>query len=131
VATAVVVGAALIDAGRVLAARRRAPAALAGRWELPGGKVEAGETETAALIRECHEELAVDIVVGERVGPDLPIDDARVFRAYVGRIVAGTLVAHEHDELRWLGPDGLDAIDWLPADLPLLPFLRVALEKAR
>ncbi|MET9965659.1 NUDIX domain-containing protein, partial [Streptomyces sp. NPDC006356] len=56
----IVVGAALLAGGRLLAARRSAPEELAGRWELPGGKVEPGEAPEAALVRELREELGVD-----------------------------------------------------------------------
>lgn len=64
----VVVGAALFDdGGRLLAARRSAPPELAGRWELPGGKVEPGERPDAALVRELREELGVDAETVERV----------------------------------------------------------------
>src|SRR5215467_10554281 len=53
-----VVGAAIIARGRLLAAQRADPPELAGGWELPGGKVEPGESDQEALVRECHEELA-------------------------------------------------------------------------
>lgn len=63
----VVVGAALLDGGRLLAARRSAPEELAGRWELPGGKVERGEAPEAALVRELREELGIAAEPVERV----------------------------------------------------------------
>ncbi|WP_425569087.1 NUDIX domain-containing protein [Nonomuraea salmonea] len=54
--------------GRVLAAQRAEPAALAGGWEFPGGKVDPGESDEAALVRECREEIGVEVAVGRRVG---------------------------------------------------------------
>ncbi|MET0865989.1 MAG: NUDIX domain-containing protein, partial [Nakamurella sp.] len=63
----VVVAGAIIEDGRVLAARRTHPPELAGKWERPGGKVRPGESEAAALTRELAEELAVDVVVGDRI----------------------------------------------------------------
>jgi 8-oxo-dGTP diphosphatase len=124
----VVVAAAIVQAGpspRVLAAQRGYPAALAGRWELPGGKVEPDETEVAALIRECREELGVTIEVGERVGADLPaVDPSMALRVWWARIVSGKLHAHQHSALRWLAAGELDDVDWLPADRPLVALLR-------
>ncbi|HZB51685.1 MAG TPA: (deoxy)nucleoside triphosphate pyrophosphohydrolase [Mycobacteriales bacterium] len=116
----VVVGAALLDGtGRVLAARRRRPAG----WELPGGKVEPGESEPAALARECREELGVTVEIGERVGPDVPVGGGWTLRAWTGRIVAGTPVAYEHAELRWVPRAELPALDWLPGDRPVIAAL--------
>ena len=68
-----VVGAAVVRDGRVLACRRTAPPAAAGRWEFPGGKVEPGESPDAALVRELHEELGVGATVTawlDRLGRD-------------------------------------------------------------
>ena len=120
------VGAALLDGeGRVLAAQRAAPPELAGRWEFPGGKVEPGESETAALVRECREELGVEVELDARLGEDLPVElGGAVLRVWTGRIVAGTPAATEHAALRWLDPAELDEVDWLPADRPLLDALR-------
>ena len=56
----VVVAAAIVRDGRVLAARRTQPANVAGRWELPGGKVDPGETPEQALVRELREELGIE-----------------------------------------------------------------------
>ena len=64
-----VVGAAILDDGRVLAARRTSPAAAAGRWEFPGGKVEAGEAPDEALVREIAEELGCGIEVSSWLDP--------------------------------------------------------------
>jgi len=124
----VVVGAALLAGGRVLAAERSYPPARAGRWEFPGGKVGAGETERAALVRECREELGVDVRVGERLGDDLPTaDGGAVLRVYAAELVAGEPVAREHRSLRWLGSAELGDVPWLAADRPLLAPLRTLL----
>ncbi len=64
----VVVGAAIVRDGRLLAARRTEPPGLAGGWELPGGKVEPGETDREALLREIREELGVDVVLHDGSG---------------------------------------------------------------
>ena len=122
-----VVGAALLRDGRVLASRRTDPPRLAGLWEFPGGKVEAGETDEQALVRELREELGIEAAVGERLGPDLPIGETAVLRVYVCRIVAGEPVLVDHDEHRWLAADELEDVPWIEVDLPLLPALRSVL----
>jgi 8-oxo-dGTP diphosphatase len=121
----VIVGAAVVRAGRVLAGRRAAPAAAAGRWEFPGGKVEPGETELDALVRECDEELGVLVEVGDRVGGDVPMVSGAVLRLYLARLADPTdePEAREHTELRWLAADELFSVDWLPADAPLAAML--------
>jgi 8-oxo-dGTP diphosphatase len=125
----IVVGAALVRDGRVLAARRTRPASAAGRWELPGGAVEPGEDEATALARELREELALEGVgVGERVGPEVALPGERVLRIRLCR-AAGDPTALEHDALRWLGPDELDGIDWLDADRAVLPALAAVLRR--
>jgi 8-oxo-dGTP diphosphatase len=117
----VVVGAAVRDAaGRVLAARRETPPG----WEFPGGKVEPGESEREALARELHEELGVAAEIGGRVGPDVPMGDW-VLRVYDARADREP-VRLEHAELRWLAPDELGSVDWLPADLPVVAALSTA-----
>jgi 8-oxo-dGTP diphosphatase len=116
----VVVGAVLRDAaGRVLAARRERPAG----WELPGGKVEPGETEPAALVRELREELGVTVEVGDRIGRDVPIGPDLLLRAWTAVLSDGEPAALEHAELRWLAPDELDTVRWLPADRPIVAAL--------
>jgi len=121
----VVVGAAIIDCGRLLAARRTEPPALAGGWEFPGGKVEPGESDEQALIRECREELGVDIGLRERVGGDWPLMPGVALRVWLADLVSGTPEPIEdHDAVRWLAPHELFDVAWLPADLPVVEAVR-------
>ncbi|SCL41088.1 8-oxo-dGTP diphosphatase [Micromonospora pallida] len=128
-----VVGAAIVAGGRVLACARSAPPEVAGRWEFPGGKVEPGESETAALVRECAEELAVRVEIGDRVGRDVRMAHGRsVLRVYAARLVGGDQPqALEHAALRWLSADELDTVEWLPADVPIVAALRPLLGAPR
>jgi 8-oxo-dGTP diphosphatase len=121
----VIVGAAIIYQGRVLACARADPPELAGRWEFPGGKVERGETEVEALVRECDEELGVLVEVGDRIGRDVPLGHSgAVLRVYAARLADGGLPqALEHSELRWLAADELNSVVWLPADAPIVAAL--------
>jgi 8-oxo-dGTP diphosphatase len=117
----VVVGGVVTDAaGRVLAARRVRPDG----WEFPGGKVEPGETDEQALARELREELGVEVEVGDRVGPEVLLGGDMLLRTFTARLTAGDPVAHEHAELRWLTPDQLDTVAWLPADRTVVTALR-------
>ena len=122
-----VVGAALVRDGRVLASRRTEPPRLAGMWEFPGGKVEDGESDEQALLRELREELEVEASVGVRLGGDLLIGDTAVLRVYLCRLVSGEPALVDHDEHRWLAHHELDDVAWLPVDLPLLDELRILL----
>jgi 8-oxo-dGTP diphosphatase len=122
----VIVGAAIIAQGRVLACERSDPPDVAGRWEFPGGKVEHGESEVEALIRECDEELGVLVEVGDRVGADVRLAHGRaLLKVYAARLAGPAQPqALEHRELRWLGVDELDSVVWLPADAPIVAALR-------
>jgi 8-oxo-dGTP diphosphatase len=115
----VVVGAALLSDGRLLAARRSAPPELAGRWELPGGKVEPGETPEEALVRELREELGVTAEPAGRVPGEWPLKPGFVLHVWTARLRAGTPEPLEdHDELRWLTPGQIWDVDWLDQDVP-------------
>ncbi|MEU2611581.1 (deoxy)nucleoside triphosphate pyrophosphohydrolase [Micromonospora sp. NPDC007271] len=128
----VIVGAAIIADDRVLACARSAPPEVAGRWEFPGGKVEPGEAETAALVRECAEELGVRVEIGTRVGRDVRMAHGRsVLRVYTARLLHGDQPkALEHSELRWLSAAELDSVPWLPADAPIVAALRPLLAES-
>jgi 8-oxo-dGTP diphosphatase len=121
---AVVVGAAVLRDARLLAARRTAPPELAGRWELPGGKVEPGERRTDALERELREELGCDVEVTGWLSGEAPIGDSHVLQVATAVLVRGEPHPHDHDQVRWLGADELDDVDWLEPDRPFLPELR-------
>ncbi|CAM2949818.1 (deoxy)nucleoside triphosphate pyrophosphohydrolase [Skermania piniformis] len=123
----VVVAAAIVAGNRLLLGRRGDPAEMAGRWELPGGKVRPGEDPSTALCRELDEELGVQARVGDRIGDDVPVGTEYVLRAYRADIVAGTPVARAHTELRWVDAAELAAVDLLDADRVWLTDLRALL----
>ena len=123
-------GAAIIHRGRVLAARRTAPATARGLWEFPGGKVEPGEDPDAAIVREVREELGCGIRVVGRLDGVEQIKTAYTLRVAVAELVEGEPVPHEHDALRWLRAEELGLVRWLDPDLPFLPQLRARLETA-
>lgn len=117
-------GVAILDEGRVLAARRAHPPALAGFWELPGGKLEPGESVEAAAVREIHEELGCAVDVTEVLDGSSPIGHDLALRVVLARLVEGDPVPHEHDAVRWLRADELDEVTWVEADVPFLDPLR-------
>ncbi|GLZ08953.1 DNA mismatch repair protein MutT [Actinomadura sp. NBRC 104412] len=119
-----VVGAAIIAGGRLLAAQRAEPEELAGGWEFPGGKVDPGESDEDALLRECAEELGIRIALTARIGADWPLSLGGVLRVWTAAIVEGEPRPLEHLALRWLGPDDLYSVDWLPGDLPVVGAVR-------
>lgn len=119
----------------MLAARRSAPEKLAGRWELPGGKVEPGEAPEAALHRELAEELGVRVRVGPILaaadGGDWPILDGLAMRVWLAELISAGGEAssplapqplpqplQDHDEVRWLKAEDMLDVDWLAPDIP-------------
>ncbi len=118
------VAAALVRDGRVLACRRTGPPAAAGRWELPGGKVEPGESRDDALVREVREELGVDVEVTGWLDGAAPIGETHELRVATCAVRSWAPYPTEHDRLRWLAAHELDDVDWLEPDRPFLDRLR-------
>jgi 8-oxo-dGTP diphosphatase len=119
-----VAGAAIVRHGRLLAARRTRPPGLAGSWELPGGKVQAGESAADAVVREVREELGCDIAVRRRLDGRVRLEGGYELTVYVSGLVRGEPLPTEHDAIRWLGPQALFDVVWLPADVPFVEQLQ-------
>ena len=89
-----------------------------GMWEFPGGKIEPGESSEDALKREIQEELGVDIVIEDLICTteyDYPSFHLTM-HCYLCRVEAGEIELREHKSARWLRPEELGSVEWLPAD---------------
>jgi 8-oxo-dGTP diphosphatase len=129
VPTVLVAAVALFDIdGRVLIAQRPEGKSMAGLWEFPGGKVEAGETPEQALIRELREELAVDTVescLAPFTFASHAYDDFHLLMPlYVCRKWTGRATPMEGQEIKWVMPMQLRDYPMPPADKPLIAMLR-------
>lgn len=125
----IVVAGALIAGSALLVAQRQRPPELAGLWELPGGKVVPGESDADGLERELHEELGVEVTVGERLGDEVALNDTMTLRAYRVAQTGGTLRPNDHRALRWVTADELQSLRWVPADRAWLGELTQALRR--
>ena len=123
---------ALIDAdGRVLIAQRPEGKPMAGLWEFPGGKVEAGERPEQTLIRELREELGISVsepclaplTFASHAYPDFHL----LMPLYVCRRWEGTVAPAEGQQLAWVKPNRLRDYDMPPADVPLISHLMALL----
>lgn len=108
--------------GRILVARRTAPDWLAGLWELPGGKIEPGESPQECLVRELAEELGLTARVGAHLAttthryPRLALE----LRVYEAEWEAGEVELREHDAALWARPAELRDLPFAPADVPIV-----------
>ena len=119
-----VVAALIVQGGRIFATQRGYGAMKDG-WEIPGGKIEPGETPQEALAREIREELDAQVAVGnlfETVEYDYPQFHLSM-ACYFCTIESGKLVLKEHEAAKWLSPEELESVDWLPADRELVRHL--------
>jgi 8-oxo-dGTP diphosphatase len=120
-----VVAAILIHENKVFATQRNY-GEFKGGWEFPGGKIEPDEAPQAALRREMKEELALEISVGELIDTieyDYPNFHLSM-QCYLCKIQAGKAILSVHDEIKWLDKENLYSVDWLPADVGLLPKIK-------
>ena len=119
------VAAAIIRDGDKIFATQRGYGDFKGGWEFPGGKLEAGERPQEALKREIREELSVEIEVGELfdvVEYDYPTFHLKM-HCFLCTIVSGDIVLVEHEAAKWLTKETLNSVEWLPADIGLIPKL--------
>jgi 8-oxo-dGTP diphosphatase len=124
-----VAAAALIDTdNRVLIARRPPGKPMAGLWEFPGGKVQAGETPEAALVRELAEELGIEVCEPCLAPLTFASHGYETFHLlmplFLCRNWDGDLTPREGQELKWVHANRLRDFEMPPADLPLIPALR-------
>lgn len=124
-----VVACALVDIdGRVLLAQRPQGKRMAGLWEFPGGKIKAGETPEAALIRELKEELGIDVTqacLAPLSFASHAYDDFHLLMPlYVCRQWDGQIVPQEGQATQWVRPRDMFGLDMPPADKPLVAMLR-------
>lgn len=109
--------------GMVLCAQRSAAMKLPLKWEFPGGKIEVGETAEESLIRECDEELNLQVniraampVVRHEYAPGLWLE----LIPFKCILVGGELELREHASAKWLAPSDLPQLDWAEADIEVV-----------
>jgi 8-oxo-dGTP diphosphatase len=117
---------------RIFIARRKAGGDLGGKWEFPGGKVEDGETDQEALVREYDEEFGVKISVGEPLGTAAFEHHGRQFSLHAYRInfLEKDFTLAEHTEWRWATFEEIDALDFAGSDRLLFPGIRTRLNSS-
>ncbi|MHA7127092.1 (deoxy)nucleoside triphosphate pyrophosphohydrolase [Janibacter indicus] len=115
-----VVGAVIVERGRILCAQRGPGGPLGGMWEFPGGKIEPGESPEQALAREIDEELQCSVTVGPRVTTTRHQYSFAIINlsTYWCDLEHGEPATTEHASLQWLRPTELDRLEWAPADIP-------------
>ncbi|MDR1430353.1 MAG: (deoxy)nucleoside triphosphate pyrophosphohydrolase [Spirochaetaceae bacterium] len=118
---------------KLFIARRESGGAMGGRWEFPGGKVEKGESDTAALLREFQEELGISVGVGEHLGSASfeHKGGTRLLNAYEVFFPKMEFTLFVHHEWKWASLDEIETLDFAGSDLKLLPGLRSRLGNSK
>lgn len=117
-----VVAAVIQKDNKIFCAQRNLAKSMGGKWEFPGGKIEEGETNEEALVREIKEELDSDIVVDSylmTVEHDYPTFHITM-HAYLCTLVKGDLVLKEHNDSTWVTKEELLTLDFAEADKPIV-----------
>ncbi|MDR2742942.1 MAG: (deoxy)nucleoside triphosphate pyrophosphohydrolase [Treponema sp.] len=120
----------VVEDGKIFVARRIPGGDLGGKWEFPGGKVETGESDGEALVREFREEFDVSV----RIGPFLASaffehhGKTRGLRAYRVYLESHDFILSEHTEWAWVFPEAIAGLDFADSDRRLLPELEKHLQ---
>jgi 8-oxo-dGTP diphosphatase len=112
----------ILKDGKVLVTQRSETMQLALKWEFPGGKIEAGETEEQCLCRELKEELGIEIEILEKL-ESKPFDYGKLsinLIPFVANHLSGEIMLHEHKDFKWLTKEELPELEWASADIPVL-----------
>ncbi|MFY4775829.1 (deoxy)nucleoside triphosphate pyrophosphohydrolase [Metabacillus sp. RGM 3146] len=117
-----VVGAVIIENGKILCAQRGNGKVLPLKWEFPGGKIEEGETLQEALRREIEEEMLCKVEIGEKIETTIYEYDFGIVHltTFYCELKEGKPVLTEHAAMKWLEPGELQTLDWAPADVPAI-----------
>ncbi|WP_141604312.1 (deoxy)nucleoside triphosphate pyrophosphohydrolase [Terrilactibacillus laevilacticus] len=117
-----VVGAVIIEKGKILCAQRGPSKSLANKWEFPGGKIESGETPQEALQREIVEEMQCKVEIGDQIEQTVYEYDFGIVHltTFFCKLIDGEPVLTEHAAIKWLLPNELKSLDWAAADIPTI-----------
>ncbi|WP_041580257.1 (deoxy)nucleoside triphosphate pyrophosphohydrolase [Bacillus sp. 1NLA3E] len=117
-----VVGAVIIENGKILCAQRGTTKSLPLKWEFPGGKIEKGESPQEALFREINEEMQCKIEIGEQIDKTVYEYDFGIVHltTFFCQLIEGKPILTEHESIKWLAPNELTTLDWAPADIPTI-----------
>ncbi|UPQ86694.1 (deoxy)nucleoside triphosphate pyrophosphohydrolase [Ignavigranum ruoffiae] len=109
------------DRDQILCFQRGPGRSLAGLWEFPGGKIEPGESQEEALIREIKEELKAELIISQYIGEAAyDYDFGRVeMKLYSATITDNQYQLTEHLQAKWVDRSQLMSLDWAPVDIPL------------
>ncbi|RUT79041.1 (deoxy)nucleoside triphosphate pyrophosphohydrolase [Ancylomarina longa] len=121
-----VTAAILIKNQKILVAQRKHSDELNGKWEFPGGKVEANENTKECLKRELYEEFGINTAINDYLGESIYDYGSKIIhlQAYFVSHISGDIQVRVHEQIRWVSLSELEGLDWAPADVSLVNQLR-------
>ena len=121
-----VVGAIIFNQDKIFCVQRGPGRALENYWEFPGGKIEEDESHQEAVIREIQEELLCDINPLQKlitITHQYP-EFHMTMHLYISELIKGEPTLTEHSAMQWVGPEDLDDVNWIPADIDIIASLK-------